>query len=592
MRLQAMKTPIIHLLAVGPSTEGKISEKTHIPKEECAQLLQKYGRNLDGKWQLADRTYKDLDLWNFGYTSQDDRQAAIDNAVKAFDRMRLGKEEKIWQMLLPVEERNKGKVLSRLHLGGAVVGRGLTPNDLASSPLSHADGADETKATGTKATPLVGSSGTPKTGSTKVNAVTKRLLSKNGPKARANEEAKERTRKEKDAAASDRESKAASKKVVAKKAATGPKIKSADVVHSSDEEGEDDAAVNAAGGAPKKAAKLAAPPKQKSRINSSSDSEAKKPAKTNAPTRGVAKAIAKRQAAEIAKASSSPAVNASRPAKGDKVKADAKAKNLSTPSSSQSKTQLSPTKTDSRPTVPSPLGAARPRVASDVSNSNAIGVQQKAKHGAETPQNYGMRPRHDTVVSNSSHSSDYATKKRSPLSEVREAAADKACNSVVNGNNKSETTSSGTAAAVSTPGDSDNKLKRKANDLGANMQQQDHARSVKHRKTDSSVSQQTADNSSVALTSPSDHTSTGSEDGAPHILRLSYEGAVNQAEKFVKQFYPAYTKLYDEQAAKEARGEVVSKEERGKLWTMHRRLEDMKREILLASAAQQQQMDR
>ncbi|EME82750.1 uncharacterized protein MYCFIDRAFT_182618 [Pseudocercospora fijiensis CIRAD86] len=55
------------------------------------------------------------------------------------------------------------------------------------------------------------------------------------------------------------------------------------------------------------------------------------------------------------------------------------------------------------------------------------------------------------------------------------------------------------------------------------------------------------------------------------------------ARKFHDDYYPHYTKLYDEQAAMEKRGETVPKAERQKLWTLHRRLEGMKREIRAAS---------
>lgn len=600
-RLQAMRTPFLHFLAVKPSIDSTITDKTRIPKDDCTHLLQKFGKQVDGRWQLTDRAYKELDVWNFGYSTQADRQAAVDNAVKAFDRMRLGKDEKIWQMLLPKEERNKGKVLSRLHLGSGAVNRGLTPNAYGASPMPNVDGANDGTAASGKNTPKVGPSGTPRTGAAKANAITKRLLSKDPKKARAVEDAKEKARKEKDAAASDRESKTTSKKTAAKKSVANPKIKSADVVHSSDEdEDEDPAAVMGTGSAAKVASKSTASSTAKLHNASSSESEPKKAAKkpaqaaakrrptnegsegsdahAHAPTKGVAKAIARRKTEEDAakKKAASPAVHAAKPAKPD---------TLSAPSS-QNKNQLSPKKADSRPPVPSPLGAARPRVASDVSNTSAIGVQ-RSKYPAETPQVNGARPRHDTVTSSSSYSSNGTTKKR-PSSDEGERGTDKPRNPAVNGSGHADAVIAKSAMANGTPGDSDSKLKRKANDLSSDMR--DQAPPAKHRKTNSSSSQSQPSSSlpMTALTSPDDHTSTGSDDSAPAILELTYERAVDQADKFLKQFYPAYTKLYDEQAGKEARGETVSKEERGKLWSMHRRLESMKREIQLAAERQRE----
>ena len=61
------------------------------------------------------------------------------------------------------------------------------------------------------------------------------------------------------------------------------------------------------------------------------------------------------------------------------------------------------------------------------------------------------------------------------------------------------------------------------------------------------------------------------------------------AEKFRDQYYPAYAKMYDDQAARMARGEVISTDERERLWLMHRRLDQMKREI--NTAAQREHQD-
>jgi RNA polymerase II elongation factor ELL len=69
----------------------------------------------DEEWALQDRAYKELDVWKFQY-SEEDRQAAITNAIHAYDRMRLPKDDPLWQKLLPADERGKGKVLSKLAL--------------------------------------------------------------------------------------------------------------------------------------------------------------------------------------------------------------------------------------------------------------------------------------------------------------------------------------------------------------------------------------------------------------------------------------------------------------------------------------------
>jgi RNA polymerase II elongation factor ELL len=53
-------------------------------------------------------------VWKYNYDTQDDRQIAIDNAVRQYDKQRLSSSEMEWQRLLAKEERGKGICLSRL----------------------------------------------------------------------------------------------------------------------------------------------------------------------------------------------------------------------------------------------------------------------------------------------------------------------------------------------------------------------------------------------------------------------------------------------------------------------------------------------
>ncbi|KAI9706589.1 MAG: hypothetical protein M1836_003596 [Candelina mexicana] len=122
---QALRVPLIHLLAIRPATEKLLSQQTHCSKDDCLEILQKVGKpsRSTASWELADRAYKDLDIWKFSYPSQDDRQAAISNAVSAFDRLRVSREDNLWQMLLPKSERGQGKILSKLHLHAGPIQR-------------------------------------------------------------------------------------------------------------------------------------------------------------------------------------------------------------------------------------------------------------------------------------------------------------------------------------------------------------------------------------------------------------------------------------------------------------------------------------
>ncbi|KAI7667257.1 hypothetical protein KC318_g5995, partial [Hortaea werneckii] len=252
---------------------------------------------------------------------------------------------------------------------------------------------------------------------------------------------------------------------------------------------------------------------------------------------------------------------------------------LSAPTS-QHKNQRSPQKSASKPNVPSPLGAARPRVASDVSDRSGIGIQ-RTKQGAGTPQGLGIsngfRKRHDTVTSDGSSSSSGNDKKRTEEKASTKAQQKPAVKSSEEGK---------PLPANRTSSKPQNGVKRKA-DTATNQGREEAA---KHRKTDSMSSQSqkshsgsTATAQSTARTSPEGAEGSGSDSTGSVLDSITYSQGVNMAEKFRDDYYPAYTKLYDEQAAKEAKGEVITKDERDRLWAMHRRLEQMKREIEIAS---------
>jgi RNA polymerase II elongation factor ELL len=65
------------------------------------------------KWQLTDKSFREINPYNFPYATSEEREQAIEGAIKSFDRLRLTKDDKLWQILLPREERGQGKCLSR-----------------------------------------------------------------------------------------------------------------------------------------------------------------------------------------------------------------------------------------------------------------------------------------------------------------------------------------------------------------------------------------------------------------------------------------------------------------------------------------------
>jgi RNA polymerase II elongation factor ELL len=114
---KATRKPVVHLLALGPTSEDALRDKIpHASSSDLKQALQKVGdlNQSTGKWELRRNFYKELDVWSYDYETSDDRQRAIDNAVKQYDKLRLGVSEPQWDRLLPKAERGTGKCLSKL----------------------------------------------------------------------------------------------------------------------------------------------------------------------------------------------------------------------------------------------------------------------------------------------------------------------------------------------------------------------------------------------------------------------------------------------------------------------------------------------
>jgi RNA polymerase II elongation factor ELL len=122
---------LVHLLAVKPQTYETCRKLLHF---NCRDLLDKVGKkNTANEWALLDRAYKELDVWKFKYRKDEERQTAIDGAIRAYDRMRISKEDELWQKLLPQDERGKGKVLSRLNIKNPKEIAATTPATKATS---------------------------------------------------------------------------------------------------------------------------------------------------------------------------------------------------------------------------------------------------------------------------------------------------------------------------------------------------------------------------------------------------------------------------------------------------------------------------
>jgi RNA polymerase II elongation factor ELL len=224
-RLQALRAPLIHLLAIRPVSAKFLARQTRSTIEDCTALVQKYGteNRIDReKYDLKDKFYKDLDVWKFPYPTQDDRQAAIDKAISAFDRMRLSRTDTLWQSLLPKEERGKGKCLSKLNLQSGLAGK------KPATPRIAMDGADDRKDGDTTGNETDRPKGTPATGPKKTSTP--------AAKARVEKEPAKRPAKNKatNSTLTGRITKKTGGRPPAKTGAE-TKYKSAEFVHDSDE---------------------------------------------------------------------------------------------------------------------------------------------------------------------------------------------------------------------------------------------------------------------------------------------------------------------------------------------------------------------
>ncbi|KAJ5513148.1 hypothetical protein N7463_002700 [Penicillium fimorum] len=338
-RLEALKIPFIHLLAVRAVSAKFLARQTRTTVEDCIALGEKFGvvnRINPEKYNLKDKVYKDLDVFGFNYT-EEDRKEAIENSISAFDRMRISRSDKLWQTLLPKAERGKGKCLSRLNLRTG-------PPQKPAGPLTKASGEDSGKDNETdRATK--GSAPATKTASTSQQARDKDPSKRPAKTKNTN------------STLTGRVTKKTGGKAPVK---VDSKIKSAEFIHSSDEDDDIDMPdIPPAAPAPAPAPTPA--PKQQPKEHKRTPSNAKPPApKIKAP--------AKPRTTETA-----PAPSASIP----KAKPEASKPKLETPKLEPSKpvtkvtaSKRPPSRPSTSPQKPSPLGSSPPANVSDATNGS------------------------------------------------------------------------------------------------------------------------------------------------------------------------------------------------------------------------------
>lgn len=244
--MEALKIPLLHLVAIRPMSLKFLANKIACSQEECERVLEKFGKpfRLDTtKWDLTDKAFKELSVWDFKYDLDDDRELAIERAVSAFDRLRLSREDREWQLLLPTEERDKGKILSRLQVHQGPMQKSATPrihvqetadDEGNDNGLAQSEGHEKQHLAPTDAAaPSVRTQSSDQPKKKRISeqeAQAKRLLSSGPKKAAAAAAAKAKDVKSKDMA---------KRKVTKKEGSVQANVKSAEFVHDSDEEEEE-----------------------------------------------------------------------------------------------------------------------------------------------------------------------------------------------------------------------------------------------------------------------------------------------------------------------------------------------------------------
>ncbi|GAB7341963.1 hypothetical protein MBLNU457_g0263t1 [Dothideomycetes sp. NU457] len=605
-REKAMDRVILHFLAAKPSTEQQISAHTHIPLGKCRERLAKVADEdaTTHEWTLRHKSFRELDLYGFKYRLESDREAAKENAIRAYDRLRLPKEDKLWDLLLPPQDRGKGIVVSKLQKALAATQASkerekASTSQTSRSPMPHSDGQNDLKLSESKGTPKLGASSTPRSAGLSIE---KRM--KEARKAKVAEEAKKK-RQEKEAAASDRESKPRPRPAQQAKKPLPSKIKSAEVVHESDDDeprSHHKDSVVSTNGAKTKPSLEPRVPVQKAASRSPlpgtsqgnrTDSKTVTAAKSAVDKRD-GKLGPDRKDARLTPRPESGLSSVPKKVTPNTTPSGRTEKHQSaTTSTSRNATQLSPLRSN-KPKVPSPLGPTRPRNTSTLSSAGdapdrkdtRIGAQSSKVNGVSGPNKEEPRPAASTASAKKRPHTESSDDSDRPLKAARTdrpngtaQPAARPTQRVVTGSQSSK--------------DDDNNLKRKANDISSGVHDHNLGPEPKHRRTESSSthSAKYSSNSSssgsvtntngTSVSSPGWQRSPSNLSSSSEAARLSWEKAICLAEKFRSHYYPKYNKLYDELSSMPP--EQVKEEDRKKLWDMHRRLEQMKREIRVAS---------
>ncbi|KAF2713695.1 hypothetical protein K504DRAFT_462199 [Pleomassaria siparia CBS 279.74] len=491
--LSALRVPLIHLLAVQPSKDTHLASTCRTSLANVRDLLPKIAKRSSedaDKWQLTDKSFRELNPFQFTYRNAEDRDQAIASAIKSFDRLRLAKDDKLWQLLLPRDERGQGKCLSRLTVK-----------------------AHEAKP------------------STPLHKITKMNDKKPATAKRADD---------KDA---DKEPKKAKEvKVKAVKAAPKPKKPVKEKVIK-DKIVRNEAKLAAATG-------LSTPT---TTTTSTSKPSAPSPASRSTPLADASRIRTKKVAPTTGEGASTPRVKPKMSSARDVAPKDR---------------VYRPTKpsmpVNTKPKNPSPLSASPPVNASDFEDNHPV---HKALSAAPSPAKASTGNSDRTLkrkandVDSDIHNHGLA---------VKQPRMDRA----TSGHSRTSSSSTNGRVNGNTPS-SNNSLKRKSDESSTSNTPTNKVRKV------------TSINTGLASRYPTHntHVSPGGSSSAttsPSLPSLSFRQTVELSQKFQK-YYKKYEELYWQLTEAE---KAPTEAQRGDLLKMHKKLEEMKREIKAGSGAQ------
>jgi RNA polymerase II elongation factor ELL len=123
---EAVEYALTHLLAIKDFTLSQCAFKLKLAPEKIGPILLQIADKhpVTESYLMLKKWYKKITPWEFPYGCSSDREKAINNAIHAFDAMRIDPADAIWQILLPEDQRNQGKTLSKLKIQPA---KSLTP---------------------------------------------------------------------------------------------------------------------------------------------------------------------------------------------------------------------------------------------------------------------------------------------------------------------------------------------------------------------------------------------------------------------------------------------------------------------------------